>query len=121
MKYLVIVILSLLYVLPNISAAQEEVAGVCFTEKQAIDIITLLDASERDIQLLGSCQKLVKDLYTQLEDRDDKIVTLTEGLIEAKQQVIEYKLSAQRWRKVSLYTGIGAAILLAIEILPRVL
>lgn len=121
MKYIFIVVLSLLIILPRTGIAQEEVAGVCFTEKQAIDIITLLDASERDIQLLGSCQKLVKDLYTQLKDRDDKIVTLTEGLIEAKQQVIEYKLSSQRWRKVSLYTGIGAAILLAIEILPRVL
>jgi len=93
-------------------------AQVCITDSDTVDLITLLDASERDIQVLSSCEILVNDLYTQLEDRDGKLVSITKDLIRAKQEVIKYKDSSVRWRRIAVYSSITGAILLVIQLAP---
>lgn len=93
-------------------------ADVCISDQDAVDIITLLDASERDITVLGSCEKLVKDLYAQLDERDVKLVKVTEDLIEAKHEVIKYKESSKRWRRVAIYSSVTSAILILVQLAP---
>ena len=91
---------------------------VCFSEQDAVDIITLLDASERDLELLSSCQKLVNELYIEIEIRDKKIVALTDELIKANQQVIKYKKKYERAKKVAWYTTAAGVIILLVQVLP---
>jgi len=93
-------------------------ADVCFTEEQAVDLITLLDASERDLELLDSCQQLVQELYKEIEERDDKIVSLTNEIINANQQVIKYKRKYKVAKQIAWYTSIAGAVIILIEVLP---
>jgi len=93
-------------------------ADVCISDQDAVDIITLLDSSERDITVLGSCDKLVNDLYVQLDSRDKKLITITTDLIEAKQETIKYKHSSEKWRRTAIYSSITGAILLLVQVLP---
>jgi hypothetical protein len=96
-------------------------ADVCLSNQEAVDVVSLLDASERDLATLGSCEKLVKDLYKQLEDRDTKLVSVTQQLIEAKQDVIKYEASAKMWRKVAWYSTAAGIVTVALYLLPKVL
>lgn len=77
-------------------------AEVCVSDAEAVDLITLLDASERDMNVLGKCELLVKDLYAQVEEKDQKVVTLTNDLINAKKQVLAYEKANRTWKTVSL-------------------
>lgn len=115
-KYFTISLLVLITVLNvNISQAQAE---VCITDKDTVDLITLLDASERDLSVMSSCDKLAKDLYSQLNTRDKKIVTITKDLIGAKQDIIKYKQSSEKWRSVAIYTGLTGVIVVLVQALP---
>jgi hypothetical protein len=96
-------------------------ADVCLSEETAIDVITLLDASERDLVLLDSCHKLVDELYAEIKDRDEKIVSLTNDLINANKKVIKYKRKYEAAKKVAWYTSIAAGIIVLIEVIPYVL
>jgi len=91
-------------------------ADVCFTEGLAVDIITLLDASERDIKLLKSCNELVGDLYMEIKQRDDRIVSLTDEIINANQKIISYKQKYETTKKIAWYTSITSGILIAIQL-----
>ena len=103
------------------SCIQKVYAEVCLSNQEAVDVISLLDASERDLNILSSCEQIVKDLYKQLEVRDDRLQTVTQQLIEAKQDVIKYEASAKMWKKVAWYsTALGVATA-ALYLLPRLL
>ena len=116
-KYFVYIVgLMLIFLSSNVSYTYAD--EVCFSEQSAVDLITLLDASERDLELLGSCQKLVKELYQEIEIRDTKIVTLTDELIQANQQVIRYKEKYQRARKIAWYTTAAGAVIVIVSVLP---
>lgn len=93
-------------------------ADVCFSDAEAVDLITLLDASERDLDNLTSCQKLVQELYKEVKERDDKIVALTNEIINANQQVIKYKRKYKTAKQIAWYTSIAAAAIVLIEVLP---
>lgn len=93
-------------------------AEVCIEDQDAVDLITLLDASERDISVLGSCETLVNDLYKQLDSRDKKLLTITNDLIEAKQETLKYKHSSEKWRRVAIYSSITGAVIILIQALP---
>lgn len=111
-------ILSIALVVTIGGRAEDARADVCISDQDTVDIITLLDSSERDITVLGSCEKLVNDLYTQLDNRDKKLVTITTDLIGAKQEVIKYKHSSERWRRVAVYSSLTGALLILIQIAP---
>jgi hypothetical protein len=114
-QYFTILLVSLYCLVGN---AELSFADVCVSDQEAVDIITLLDASERDIAVLGSCEKLVQDLYAQLDLRDEKIVRITTDLIGAKQEAIKYKNSAVKWRRVAIYSSVTGAIILLIQLVP---
>lgn len=117
-KYFVIIVICLIFNGLTVKSAFSE---VCISDSDAVDLITLLDASERDLEVLGSCESLVKELYTKVEEQDKKVVKLTEELIEAKQDVIKYKDSAKRWKRIAWYSSITGALIVIIQILPSVL
>jgi hypothetical protein len=108
----------LLLIIGAILTPLEAHAEVCFTDSEAVDIITILDASERDLKVISNCEKLVKDVYEQLDIRDKQLQGLTKDLVEAKHDVIKYKASAKQWRKYTWYTAAGAAVILLIKVAP---
>lgn len=112
-----IYITSLLLLLSIINQKTAYADMVCVESNQAVDIIALLDASEKDLEQLKNCEKLVKELYSELEGSNENLIRLTTELIEAKQDVIEYKASSKRWRSISIYAGGGAIVVLGVVIL----
>ena len=106
-KYFSYIIGVLLLNLITFSTSHAEM--VCIKEEQAVDIIALLDASEKDLERLSNCEELVAQLYEELGQSYDDIEGLTEQLIEAKRDAIEYKASSKRWKNIAIYTGSGAA------------
>jgi len=92
----------------------QEPATICITDKETVDLVTLLDASERDIVLLTSCKKLVKDLYKEIDVRDVKVESLTKELINAKQDSLKYLSSSKTWRTVAIATSLSTITLLLI-------
>jgi hypothetical protein len=103
------------------SAPSLALGEVCISDQDAVDLITLLDASERDIDVLSNCELLVKDLYKQVDENNKKLVKVTEDLIQAKQDVIKYKASATTWKRVAWYTSITGIVIVLVEVLPKVL
>jgi len=91
-------------------------AEVCIKDSDSIDVITLLDASERDLSTLSSCELLVKDLYSKLDERDNQAKGLTDQLISAKQDVLIYKASAAKWRRITLYTTAAGIAVVVIKL-----
>lgn len=110
----ILIVLMVLYPLQVLAQNKE----VCITEKDTIDLITLLDASERDLSIMESCESLVKELYGEVEARDEKNINVTNDLIQAKQDVIKYRAASTRWKKVAWYTSIGSAVMLVIQVAP---
>jgi len=82
---------------------------VCFTDKEAVDLITLLEASNHDIEALKTCDALVDQLYNEIKLRDEHIVKLTEQLIRTEQNLkdVERKREREKWLR---YAGIGAIV-----------
>ena len=115
-KYIIFVFLFLFNY--SIALADESVDVVCVTEQDTVDLITLLDSSERDLELLDTCQKLVKDLYKEIDVRDIRIQKLTKDIITSKQDSLKYQASSKRWRNVALVTGTTSVVLLIIQVLP---
>jgi len=110
--YIAVLIISLLL----INVPTNAYSQVCLANEEAIDIITLLDASERDMKSLSKCITLVDEVYKTLEARDKKIDNLVKELIKAEQKVIKYQDSVNTWRRATWYTGITAAVLLIIQV-----
>lgn len=96
-------------------------SDVCITERDTVDIISLLDASERDMERLSTCTALVDKLYEELERKDMKIASLTQELIDARQDVLRYRAENKRLRKITWYAVGTTAIIILIEVLPVVL
>lgn len=94
---------------------------VCISEKDTVDIISLLDASERDMERLSTCTALVDKLYEELQRKDNKIESLTQELIDARQDVLRYRAENARLRKITWYAVGTTAIVILIEVLPVVL
>lgn len=117
--FIILVILAFVLGLFAMNAQAEEV--VCINSKDVIDVISLLDASERDLELLSSCEKLVKDLYKEIENKDSKINTLTKELITARQETIEYKSKNATLKRITWYSVTGSVLLTIVTILPVVL
>ena len=120
-QYFVIIIVAILLFLVNLPSVALAEEMVCVSGKDAVDIITLLDASERDMKLLSNCEKLVKDLYAEIEHKDIKIKDLTKELITARQDVIKYKAKNKVLKKVTWYAVAGSVIIVAIELVPLLL
>jgi peptidoglycan hydrolase CwlO-like protein len=118
-KYFIYIIVSVLVVFASNTAVYAE--EVCFSEKDAVDLITLLDASERDIELLSSCHKLVNELHAEISIRDKKINTLTDDLIQANQKVIKYQKKYERAKRIAWYTTAAGVIVILVQILPAAL
>lgn len=114
--FIFIVVLFLFFTVLNCNIVKAE--DVCFTEGQAVDIITLLDASERDIELLESCKELVDNLYREVEERDKKIINLTDEIINANQKVIRYRSKYKTVKRIAWYTSILSGVLVLIQIAP---
>lgn len=93
-------------------------AEVCLDDSVAVDIATILDASERDLDLFGNCEQLVSDLYDQLNQRDKQVESVTKDLIHAKQDVIKYKAQAKKWKTITWYTAGTAVIVVILKLLP---
>lgn len=105
----------------SITFSKEAFADVCINDQQAVDVITLLDGSERDLQRIGSCETLVADLYKEIQVRDQKITLLTHQLIDAKQDAIKYRASAEKWKKVAWYSTAGGIIVVIVTVVPKFL
>lgn len=101
-----------------VSPALSEENVICVSDSDVVDLITLLDSSERDLAILEECQKLVKDLYTELDSRDGKVEVLTKELIKTKQDSLKYRSSATRWRTIAIATTTTSVVLILIQILP---
>ena len=56
-KYFIYIVVGMFLCLCHVLPVYAD--DVCVSGDAAVDIITLLDASERDLQLLDSCNKLV--------------------------------------------------------------
>ena len=96
-------------------------SDVCITERDTVDIISLLDASERDMERLSTCTALVDKLYEELQRKDMKIASLTQELIDARQDVLKYRAENKRLKRITWYAAGAAAIVILIEVLPVVL
>ncbi|RKZ96088.1 MAG: hypothetical protein DRQ40_02025 [Gammaproteobacteria bacterium] len=94
---------------------------VCITERDTVDIISLLDASERDMDRLSTCTSLVDKLYKELEHKDLKLASLTQELIGARQDVIKYKARNKRLQRITWYAVGTAVIVILVDVLPAVL
>lgn len=94
---------------------------VCFSQQEAIDIITLLDSSERDLRSLEDCRILVKELSAEVEHRGVKIKSLTDDIIKANQQVVEYKTKYDQAKKIAWYSGITSVVVIAVAVAQAVL
>lgn len=114
-KYFIYIIAVVIINIGYINIANAE---VCLQDSDAVDVATLLDASERDLDVLGNCEKLVKDLYIQLDDRDKQVKSLTKELVEAKHDVIKYKASSKKWKKVAWYTTAVGVVVVVLKFLP---
>lgn len=90
---------------------------VCISEKETVEIITLLDASERDLQVIETCQKLTNDLYKELDKRDKKVQDLTKELITAKDNELKYRNSSSRWRTIAIATSATTIVLVAVAVM----
>lgn len=112
-RIIAVIILVFLTLIPSYVRAE-----VCVTDQEAVDLITLLDASERDMVVQGKCEVLVKDLYNKVEERGKQVEDLTNQLIEAKQEIIDYRNANQTWRQIAMVTGATSIVLLAIQIVP---
>lgn len=99
-------------VFPKTAAAQE---AVCISSEQATDLIQILDASDRNLELLESCNALVDQLYAEIKLRDQIIEKLTKENIELKQEIRALKKQRDR-EKVLRYAGIGAIIFAVVKI-----
>lgn len=88
----------------------------CVSRNQAVDVVALLEASEKDIRLLKSCRVLVNDLKQAVINRDVQLDAMTAELIKAKKEIIKYEANAATWRKVAWYSvilgGVGIALVL---------
>jgi hypothetical protein len=93
-------------------------ADICVSEKEAVDIIVLLDASEKDLQKLGACRQLVKELYTELTTKDAKIVSLTDEIVKANKEIIKYKGKYDTVKKVAIFSSVLSGILVVIQLAP---
>lgn len=116
MRVFIAAFLAMLLASTNLMAQAFE-AKICISKQQAIDIITLLDASDKDLEVLGSCEQLVTELYKTVEERDKRIADLTSNLIQAKQDVLEYKGKVVFWRRVSLYGTAVSVALIVLQVL----
>lgn len=96
-------------------------SDVCISEEDTVDIITLLDASERDLMLLDNCTELVDRLYDELKRKDIKIASLTQELIDARQDVLRYKAQNKMLKKVTWYAVGISTIIIVVELLPAFL
>jgi len=88
---------------------------VCIPSDKATDLIQILDASERNLELLDSCSALVEQLYSEIEVRDRIIEKLTKENIELKKEVASLKKQRER-EKYLRYAGIGAIIFAVIKV-----
>jgi hypothetical protein len=116
----IVFVLSFLFLF-NILFPSKVRAEVCFSDTETTNIITLLDASERDLDYIKSCESLVKELYNKLEERDKTVIILTKDLIQAKQDVIKYKASRDTWRKVVIYGGTAGVVVIILTVAPTLL
>ena len=114
-KYFVYIVVGVLLL---VAPCNTVYADVCFSDAEAVDLITLLDASERDLEILNSCQQLVEELYKEVKERDEKIIALTNEIINANQQVIKYKRKYTTAKRIAWYTSIAGAAIILLEILP---
>jgi hypothetical protein len=92
--------------------------NICISEQDAVDLITLLDASERDMDRLSTCTALVDKLYKVLKEKDEKIESLTQELIDARQDVLKYRAQNKRLRRITWYALGAAAVVILVEIVP---
>jgi len=103
---------------PSHVSAEESV--VCLVSSDVVDIITLLDASERDLERLRSCEGLVNELKAELDLSNERVIKLTQQLIDAKTDTIKYKASSDRWRSIAIYGGGGVIVAIVIVSLAAV-
>jgi len=92
---------------------------VCISPERATDLIQILDASDRNLQLLESCNALVDQLYAEIELRDHIIENLTKENIELKQEVRRLKKKRDR-EKVLRYAGIAGIIFAVVKVAAAV-
>lgn len=111
-------ILSLLFLLftPFVSFAED---SVCITSDQATDLIQILDASDKNLEALESCNALVDQLYSEIKIRDEIIERLTLENIELKKEIRHLKKTRDR-EKILRYAGIGAIIFSIIKVAASV-
>jgi len=88
---------------------------VCIPSDKATDLIQILDASDKNLELLDSCAALVDQLYSEIEIRDRIIEKLTKENIELKKEVAALKKKRER-EKYLRYAGIGAIIFAVIKV-----
>lgn len=90
-------------------------AEVCFTDEEAVDIITLLEASEHDLELLNSCNQLVEQLYAEIKLRDEHIAKLTDELVKADERyrALVKKRDREKWLR---YVGVGAIVVVIAKV-----
>lgn len=114
MKTAISFILFFTIFMPFYVQAQE----VCFPSSRAADLIALLEASEKDIILIERCNALVKELEEEIEIRDRRIVKLTNDLIRANSEVIEYKRKYENTSEYLKYSMGANGLLILLTILP---
>lgn len=88
---------------------------VCISSEEATNLIQILDATDKQIDLLENCTALVDKLYQEIEIRDKIIEQLTEENSELRKEIarLERKIYRERYLK---YAGIGAIIFSIIKI-----
>ena len=100
---------------PSIAKSEQ----VCISSESATDLIQILDASDRNLELLKSCDSLVDQLYAEIKLRDEIIAKLTEENIQLKQELSRLEKKRER-EKYLRYAGIGAIIFAVVKVAAAV-
>jgi hypothetical protein len=98
------------------SSARAE--DICFNSKQSSSILALLQASESDIQSLTRCTVLIKELESEIEIRDKRIIKITNDLIRANQELIVYKKKYEDTKTLLNYSAGANVLLVVLALLP---
>lgn len=88
---------------------------VCIPTSKATNLIQILDATERNLELLESCTALVDQLYNEIEIRDRIIEKQAREIVELKKEVARLNKLRDR-EKVLRYAGIGAIIFTIVKL-----
>lgn len=91
---------------------------ICLNSSDSSKLLAILQASEKDIKSLKKCTDLITVLESEIELRDKRIVSITNDLIKANQQILIYKKKYEDTETLLEYSAGANIVLILLTIAP---